>query len=114
MSKRILIQLDPDPQPSSFDSVVAIDSDVDHLFRYGDVQVTSVTPLVHGAMFTRGGDDLRNTASAAMTDANDGLSFSMSRVDAGVTGVLKVDTGVLRLAGKLMAKFSEENLDLNN
>ena len=46
MSKRILIQLDPDPHPSSFDSVVAIDSDVDHLLRYGDVQVTSVTPLV--------------------------------------------------------------------
>lgn len=62
MTKRILIQLDSDPQPSSFDSVVAIDAGVDHLLRYGGVQVTSVEPLVHGAMFTRGGDDLQNTA----------------------------------------------------
>ncbi|MEM1068592.1 MAG: NADP-dependent methylenetetrahydromethanopterin/methylenetetrahydrofolate dehydrogenase [Planctomycetota bacterium] len=62
MTSRILIQLDSDPQPSSFDSVVAIDAGVDHMLRYGGVQVTSVEPLVHGAMFTRGGDDLRNTA----------------------------------------------------
>ncbi len=62
MTKRIFIQLDSDPQPSSFDSVVAIDAGVDHLLRYGDVQVTSVEPLVHGAMFTRGPGDLCNTA----------------------------------------------------
>lgn len=62
MTSRILIQLDGDPQPSSFDSVVAIDSGVDHLLRYSNVQVTSVVPIVHGAMFTRGGDDLRHTA----------------------------------------------------
>jgi hypothetical protein len=62
LTKRILIQLDSDPQPSSFDSVVAIDAGVDCLLPYGDVQVTNVVPLVHGAMFTRGGDDLRNTA----------------------------------------------------
>jgi len=62
MTKRILIQLDSDPQPSSFDSVVAIDAGVDHLLRYGNVQGSAVVPLVHGAMFTRGGDDLRHTA----------------------------------------------------
>lgn len=62
MTKRILIQLDSDSQPSSFDSVVAIDSGVDHLLTYGQVQVSGVVPLVHGAMFTRGGDDLKNTA----------------------------------------------------
>ena len=32
------------------------------MLRYGQVQVSAVVPLVHGAMFTRGGDDLRNTA----------------------------------------------------
>ncbi len=62
MAKRILIQLDGDPQPSSFDSVVAIDAGVEQLLRYGNVQATNVEPLVHGAMFTRGGDDLRQTA----------------------------------------------------
>ncbi len=62
MSKRILLQLDCDHLPSSFDSVVAIDAGVDHLLTYGDVQPSNVTGLIHGAMFTRGGDDLRNTA----------------------------------------------------
>ncbi len=62
MTQRILIQLDSDLQPSSFDSVVAIDAGVEQLLRYGGVQVTSVETLVHGAMFTRGGDDLCKTA----------------------------------------------------
>ena len=60
--KRILLQLDSDSQPSSFDSVVAIDSGVDHLLRFADVEPVMVTSLVHGAMFTRGGGDLKNTA----------------------------------------------------
>ena len=35
---------------------------VDHLLQYGNVQAESVTSLVHGAMFTRGGEDLGQTA----------------------------------------------------
>ncbi|MGB7326542.1 MAG: NAD(P)-dependent methylenetetrahydromethanopterin dehydrogenase [Rubripirellula sp.] len=62
MTKKILLQLDIDSQPSSFDSVVAIDAGVDQLLRYEGVQVTGVTSIVHGAMFTRGGDNLKNTA----------------------------------------------------
>jgi len=60
--KKILIQLDTDPQPSSFDSVVAVDAGVDELFRFGDVTPENVESLVHGAMFTRGPADLKNTA----------------------------------------------------
>lgn len=60
--KNILIQLDIDAQPSSFDSVVAIDAGVDELMRYQNVHADTVTPIVHGAMFTRGGDDLKHTA----------------------------------------------------
>ena len=60
--KRILLCLDTDPQPSVFDSVVAIDADVDHLLRHGGVKPTDVRDLVHGAMFTRGGKALRTTA----------------------------------------------------
>jgi methylenetetrahydrofolate/methylenetetrahydromethanopterin dehydrogenase (NADP+) len=60
--KKILIQLDPDRYPSTFDSVVAIDSGADHLLTYGDVESTEVRDLVHGAIFTRGIKDLQNTA----------------------------------------------------
>src|SRR5262245_49818321 len=60
--KKILIQLDTDPQPSSFDRVVAVDADIDHLFSYGGVTPQTVEPLVHGAIFTRGGKDLAHTA----------------------------------------------------
>ena len=60
--KRILIQLDPDPHCSVFDAVVAVDSGVDHLFQYSSVEPVQVRDLVHGAMFTRGVDKLKNTA----------------------------------------------------
>lgn len=60
--KKILVQLDTDPQPSVFDRVVAIDAGVDELFSYGGVTVENVTGLVHGAMFTRSPSDLKNTA----------------------------------------------------
>lgn len=62
MTRTILLQLDSDRQPSSFDSVVAVDAGVDCLLPFGGVTVDSVTSTVHGAMFTRGGDDLRKTA----------------------------------------------------
>lgn len=60
--KKLLIQLDTDTQPSSFDRVVAVDADVDELFSYGGVTPDTVESLVHGAMFTRGPNDLKNTA----------------------------------------------------
>jgi len=63
MSKpRILIQLDTDAQVSVFDSVVAVDAGVERLFRHQHVTSENVRDLVHGAMFTRGGDDLSQTA----------------------------------------------------
>ena len=60
--QKILIQFDTDTHPSTFDRVVAVDADVDHLFSYGDVSPDNVTGLVHGAMFTRGPGNLKNTA----------------------------------------------------
>jgi methylenetetrahydrofolate/methylenetetrahydromethanopterin dehydrogenase (NADP+) len=59
---RILIQLDSDAHASVFDAVVAVDSTVDHLLQYAGVKPGNVRPLVHGAMFTRGPEMLRNTA----------------------------------------------------
>lgn len=59
---RILVQLDCDSQPSVFDAVVAIDSHVDQLLQYASINPSNVVPLVHGAMFTRGPAELKNTA----------------------------------------------------
>jgi len=58
----VLVQLDTDPQPSVFDAVVAVDSGVDHLLRHGNVRPEEVRDLVHGALFTRGIEDLRRSA----------------------------------------------------
>ncbi len=60
--RKILIQLDSDPQPSVFDRVVAIDAGADEVFSYGGVQPGHVRDLVHGAIFTRGPKDLKRTA----------------------------------------------------
>src|SRR5262249_36905846 len=60
--RKILIQLDADPQPSVFDRVVAIDAGADEVFSYGGVKPEQVRDLVHGAIFTRGPKDLRQTA----------------------------------------------------
>jgi hypothetical protein len=60
--RKILIQLDSDPHPSVFDRIVAIDAGVDELLSYGGVQPDQVRDLVHGAIFTRGRQDLKRTA----------------------------------------------------
>ncbi len=60
--RKILVQLDTDPQCSVFDGVVAVDSGVDFLFRHSAVTPQNVVALVHGAIFTRSPDDLKNTA----------------------------------------------------
>ena len=62
MKPTILLQLDTDPQPSVFDRIVALDSGVGHVLSYGNVTPQSVTALVHGCIFTRGGAELARTA----------------------------------------------------
>ena len=59
---KILVQLDTDPHPSLFDSIVSIDAGVDNLLRYQNVTPHNVTEIVHGAIFTRSPDDLWRTA----------------------------------------------------
>ena len=60
--KTILAQFDTDALPSSFDRVVALDSNVEQLFSYGSVTSENVAGLVHGLMFTRGPADLKHSA----------------------------------------------------
>jgi len=60
--RKLLIQLDGDPQPSVFDRVVAYDAGADEVLSYGSVKPEMVRDMVHGAIFTRGPKDLHRTA----------------------------------------------------
>jgi hypothetical protein len=51
--KKILIQLDTDEHPSTFDAIVAHDAGVDELLRYGGIEPDAVQGLVQSAYFTR-------------------------------------------------------------
>jgi methylenetetrahydrofolate/methylenetetrahydromethanopterin dehydrogenase (NADP+) len=61
--KKILLQLDTDKHPSAFDRIVAYDAGADEVLSYGGVTPADVTPLVHGAIFTRGPAELAHTAA---------------------------------------------------
>jgi hypothetical protein len=60
--KRILLQLDTEEHPSPFDAIVAQDADVDVLLSHGNVKPDETRALVQDAFFTRGPEDLNNTA----------------------------------------------------
>jgi len=60
--KKILLQLDTGEHPSPFDAIVAYDADVDVLLSHAGVKSEAVRGLVQDAFFTRGVDDLKNTA----------------------------------------------------
>jgi hypothetical protein len=60
--KKILVQLDTDQHPSSFDAIAAYDSDVDAVLGFGGITADNLTDVVQGAVFPRGPDGLANTA----------------------------------------------------
>jgi methylenetetrahydrofolate/methylenetetrahydromethanopterin dehydrogenase (NADP+) len=60
--KKVLLQLDTDEHPSAFDAIVAHDADVDVLLSHGNVAPEDARALAQDAFFTRGPDDLKNTA----------------------------------------------------
>jgi len=60
--KKLLLHIDTDPIPSTFDQAVAYDSGVDNIISYGAVTQDNVTAHVHGMIFTRGGKNLKNSA----------------------------------------------------
>mgnify|MGYP003957609091 CR=1 FL=1 len=60
--KKILVQIDSDPFASVFDAVTAYDAGTDRILQYGNVTTDQVRGLVYGAMFTRGGKSLKNSA----------------------------------------------------
>lgn len=60
--KKLLFQLDTDPYPSAFDTVVAYDGGADHVTGYGNVTPQNVGPLVDGTIFTRAPKEKKYTA----------------------------------------------------
>jgi len=60
--KKVLVQMDTDKHPSLFDRIVGYDAGADEVLSYGQVTVDDVEGLIHGAFFTRGIPDLKNTA----------------------------------------------------
>jgi hypothetical protein len=59
--KKILIQLDTDQHPSSFDAIAAYDADVDVVLGFGQISPDNLQGIVQGAVFPRGPDGLANT-----------------------------------------------------
>jgi methylenetetrahydrofolate/methylenetetrahydromethanopterin dehydrogenase (NADP+) len=55
--KKILIQLDTDEHPSTFDTIVTHDAGVDVILRYGGIEPDAVQGLVQSAYFTRAPGD---------------------------------------------------------
>lgn len=55
--KKILIQLDTDEHPSTFDAIVAHDAGTDELLSHGGIEPKAVRGLVQSAFFTRAPGD---------------------------------------------------------
>jgi hypothetical protein len=60
--KRILLQVDTDRVPSTFDTVAAYDADVDVVVPYAAITPETAVDIAQGAIFTRGGEGLKSTA----------------------------------------------------
>ncbi|MFQ5661234.1 MAG: NADP-dependent methylenetetrahydromethanopterin/methylenetetrahydrofolate dehydrogenase [Gammaproteobacteria bacterium] len=60
--KKLLFQLDTDPHPAVFDTVVAYDGGADHVIGHGNCTPENVRSLVEGAIFTRPPKEKKNTA----------------------------------------------------
>jgi hypothetical protein len=60
--KKILLQLDGDRTASVFDAITAYDAGAEVVLQCGGVTPEEVRDLVYGEIFTRGPDDLKNSA----------------------------------------------------
>jgi hypothetical protein len=114
--KTILIQLDTDPLPSTFDRVVAIDAGVDELFSYGGITPDNVTGLVHGGMFTRGPQDLRHTAvfiGGSHVDAGEALLRKVRKLFFGpVRMSVMIDSNGSNTTAAAAVRAAAKHLDL--
>ncbi len=116
--QKILIQFDTDAHPSSFDRVVAVDAGIDHLFSYGSVSPDNVTGLVHGAMFTRGPSDLKNTAifvGGSNVEAGEQLTASVASTFFGPMRVsVMMDSNGCNTTAAAAVVAAKKHLDLSS
>ena len=61
-NEKLLFQLDTDPTPNIFDTVVAYDGGADHVLSYGNIKPSTVGIIIDGAIFTRPPKMKKNTA----------------------------------------------------
>ena len=115
--KKILIQFDSDVLASTFDRVVAVDAGVDELFSYGGITPDNVTGLVHGAIFTRGPAQLKNTA-VFVGGSNVGAGEAvMKQVQSDFFGPMRVsvmmDSNGCNTTAAAAVAAARQHLDLN-
>lgn len=60
--KKLLFQIDTDPIPAVFDTVVGYDGGADHVTAYGGITPENVGAIVDGAIFTRAPKEKKHTA----------------------------------------------------
>jgi hypothetical protein len=60
--KRVLLLLDSDPIPNVYDIIVGYDGGADQIVSYGGITPGNVSPLIDGAVFTRGLREKKHTA----------------------------------------------------
>ena len=60
--KKLLFQLDTDPIPNTFDTVVGYDGGADHVTVHGGITPKNAGKMVDGVIFTRAPKSKRNTA----------------------------------------------------
>ena len=60
--KRLLLLLDSDPMPNSYDIIVGYDGGAYHVVSYGGITPDNVGALIDGAVFTRGPSEKKHTA----------------------------------------------------
>ena len=60
--KKLLFQIDTDPIPATFDTVVAYDGGADHVTALGGISPANVGAIVDGAIFTRAPKEKKFTA----------------------------------------------------
>jgi hypothetical protein len=88
--KKILLQLDSDAQASVFDAIAAYDSGVDNILQYAGIEPEDVRDLVYGAIFTRGSQNLMNTAVFIGGSNIKQGEFMLKEVQAAFIGPLRV------------------------